>query len=239
MEILYLDAETDATFADLGLKAPLGNAWSGSEKRSAWCGGCERMNATLAISDFRGVVSVHVREDPSPEMHKRLSAYTIEVHPNFYPLLWMLDECTQWVAHNDEFDARCLLKYMRGYHYKSAETVILSETLKKLYDPMLALARYENAKHRKLDSALKLVLGEDVQKSGDGCNAVAQFWTEKHAELALYCADDVKLVRQLDEAMIKGYPAPPLFAPKLQRLCWSELNETNKKNKIDKIKYVF
>ena len=105
---------------------------------------------------------------------------------------------------------------------------------------MLALARYENAKHRKLDSALKLVLGEDVQKSGDGCNAVAQFWTEKHAELALYCADDVKLVRQLDEAMIKGYPAPPLFAPKLQRLCWSELNETNKKkqDRQNKIRFL-
>jgi hypothetical protein len=219
IRVLYLDTETDATFEDLGFQSPPAEsiwAWNPSEKKSAWRGGCERMNVTVAVSELDGVLTIHLREEPTDEQRAMLGNANLCVHPYYHKLVNLMHDCDQIVAYNGEFDIRCMMKYMRGAAPHVAPKAIFDTQMQKLYDPMLSISVHEDARYRKLDSALEFVLGKNISKTADGCSAVQFFWAGRIPELALYCADDVRLVRRLDVGLTdKG----------IRRLVWQDAKD--------------
>lgn len=189
------------------------------------------MNITVAVSEVNGEITIHLREEPSAAERMRFGKMNISVHPFYHPLVQLMRSCDQIVAYNAEFDVRCMMKYCRGADPTTAPKVIMDSLVAKIYDPMLSIATHEGAKYRKLDSALALVLGDNFAKTADGCSAVHFFWSGKIVELSMYCAEDVKLVRQLDSALLRGFTPGNALGPPIRRLSYSE-NMREKRQKF-------
>ena len=113
------------------------------------------------------------------------------------------------MAFNAKFDVGCMLKYMP----KSATTGVHYNAMwAKTYDPMLSIAHHTKGKYVSLETAAGLA-GLSVKKSGDGLQAIKDFWGGRYGELAAYCADDVDLLREVDAVLKAGGINPPSATP--------------------------